>query len=103
MEKKEMAVPDFAADAPTPERSLENYHLLPSARRSPRKAELPRRSPRGVRARFLLVPKDNGHILGRSSVAGESGEPPQLMPRPLANRQWHSIYHERPLRSDMRA
>ena len=26
LEKKEMAVPDFEADAPTPERSLENYH-----------------------------------------------------------------------------
>ncbi len=30
LEKKEMAVPDFEADALTPERSLENYHLLPA-------------------------------------------------------------------------
>jgi len=101
LEKKEMAVPDFEADAPTPERSLENYHLLPSARRSPRKAEPPRRSPRGVRARFLLVPKDIVHILCRSSVAGESGEPLHLMPGPLGNRQWHSIHREWPLRSDI--
>ena len=57
LEKKEMAVPDFEADAPTPERSLENYHLLPSARRSPRKAEPPRRSPRGVRARGVANPQ----------------------------------------------